>query len=119
MAVSAVDHLDLGGHSAREREQRHTGREREGRVGVAEVVDPPLRLDPCGADRRLQVARAEVVEVAFALTALAVSGLLGAQTLAARSRARVSGMTLSKDAARFARPRRCPTLLFERARTAL
>jgi hypothetical protein len=63
VAVMAVDHGQAGAHVAREVEGGDAGTEREGREGVAKIVDPPQRLDPGRELCRLPLAVAEVVQV--------------------------------------------------------
>ena len=46
VAVVKVDHRDARAHEPREREYRHAGAEREGGVGVAQVVQVTQGLDP-------------------------------------------------------------------------
>ena len=46
VAVVEVDHRDARAHEARESEHRNAGAEREGGVGVAQVVEIAQRLDP-------------------------------------------------------------------------
>ena len=66
VAVVEVDHRDARAHEPREREHRDAGAEREGGVGVAQVVEVAQRLDPdCFLDG-LPVAAVEVAEVEVA-----------------------------------------------------
>ena len=52
VAVVEVDHRDARAHEPREREHRDAGAEREGGVGVAQVVEVAQRLDPdCSSGR--------------------------------------------------------------------
>jgi hypothetical protein len=60
--VGAVDHLHARPHPPREGEQRYSCSKAERRIGVSQVVDPLLRLDPRGADRRLPLPRPPVVQ---------------------------------------------------------
>ena len=46
VAVVAVDHRQAGAHVAGEIEGRDAGTEREGREGVAQIVDAPERVIP-------------------------------------------------------------------------
>ena len=46
VAVVAVDHCQAGAHVAGEVEGGDAGTKRECRQGVAEIVDPPDRVDP-------------------------------------------------------------------------
>ena len=46
--VVAVDHGQAGAHVAGELEGRDAGTKGEGREGVAQIVDPPERLNPGG-----------------------------------------------------------------------
>jgi hypothetical protein len=60
VAVVAVDHGQAGAHVAGEVEGRDAGAEREGREGVAEIVDAAERVDPGRLLGGLPVAVAEV-----------------------------------------------------------
>jgi hypothetical protein len=62
MAVVAVDHCQACAHESGKVEDRDTGTEREGRVGVAQVVGASDRFDP-GKLCRPPVALAEAVKV--------------------------------------------------------
>ena len=59
VAVVAVDHRDARADEARDREHRHAGAEREGGVGVAQVVETADRLDAGGDLGGPPVAAAE------------------------------------------------------------
>ena len=66
VAVVEIDHRDARAHEPREREHRDAGAEREGGVGVAQVVEVAQRLDPdCFLDGFL-VPAVEVAEVEVA-----------------------------------------------------
>jgi len=65
VAVVEVDHRDARAHEAREREHRDAGAEREGGVGVAQVVEVAQRLD---SDCFLDGPPVAAVEVLTALT---------------------------------------------------
>ncbi len=80
VAVVAVDPGQAGPHVAGEVEGRDAGTEREGGVGVPEIVDPAQRLDSGGELRGLPLAVAEVVQVEVAAT------LRGEEQRAARTR---------------------------------
>jgi hypothetical protein len=58
-----VDHRDARAHEAGDREDRNAGAEREGRVGVAQVIQVAQRLGACGSLCGLPVAAAEAAEV--------------------------------------------------------
>ena len=66
MTVVEIDHRDARAHEPREREHRDAGAEREGGVGVAEVVEVAQRLDPDCCLDGLPVAAVEVAEVEVA-----------------------------------------------------
>ena len=66
VAVVEVDHRDAGAHEPREGEHRDAGAEREGRVGVAQLVEVAQRLDPDRSLDRLPLAAVEVAEVEVA-----------------------------------------------------
>ncbi len=66
MAVVAVDHRDARAHEAGEVEDGDARPEREGGVGVAQVVETPQRLDAGGRLCGPPFAGAEVVEVEVA-----------------------------------------------------
>ena len=52
VAVVEVDHGDARAHEPRQGKHREAGAEREGGVGVAQVVEIAQRLDPdCFLDR--------------------------------------------------------------------
>ena len=53
VAVVKIDHRDARAHEPGEGEHRHAGAEREGGLGVAQVVEVAQRLDP---DARLSNA---------------------------------------------------------------
>ena len=59
MTVVAVDHRDARADEARDCEHRNTSAEREGGVGVPEVVEPTDRFDTSGDLRGSPVAAAE------------------------------------------------------------
>ena len=63
MAVVAVDHRDARADEARDGEHRNTGAEREGGVGVAQVVEAANGFDAGGDLRGPPVAAAEDAEV--------------------------------------------------------
>jgi hypothetical protein len=63
VAVVTVDHRQARAHIAGEIEGRDPGTEREGREGVAEIVDSPSRLDPSRFLGLLPVPVAEVVQI--------------------------------------------------------
>src|SRR5919106_6370842 len=67
VAVRAVDHRERGAHPSREREEQDAGGDREGRVGVPQIVRAPI-LESRRADGWLPVALTEVVEVEMAAT---------------------------------------------------
>ena len=46
VAVVVIDHGDARADETGDREHRHAGAEREGGVGVAQVVEIAQRLDP-------------------------------------------------------------------------
>ena len=48
VAVVAIDHRDAGAHEAGDGEHGDAGSQREGRVGVARVVEVAQRLDAGG-----------------------------------------------------------------------
>lgn len=58
-----VDHRQARTHEPRQVEDRDAGAEREGRVGVAQVVGPAGRVNACGALRRSPLPRPEVVQI--------------------------------------------------------
>ena len=66
MSVVPVDHGQAGAHVAGEVEGGDAGTEREGREGMAEIVDAPKRTDPGGELGGLPVTGAEVVQVEVA-----------------------------------------------------
>ncbi len=66
MTVVEVDHRDARAHESRESEHRHARTEREGGVGVAQVVKVAQRLDPGRFLNGLPVAPVEVAEVEVA-----------------------------------------------------
>ena len=68
VTVVEIDHRDACPNEPRQREHRHTGAEREGGVGVAQVVEVAQRLDPDRLLDRLPVAAVEVAEVEVAAT---------------------------------------------------
>jgi hypothetical protein len=66
VAVVEIDHRDARAHEARESEHRNASAEREGGIGVAQVVKVAQRLDPDRLLDRLPVAAVEVAEVEVA-----------------------------------------------------
>jgi hypothetical protein len=66
VAVVEVDHRDARAHEPREGEHRDAGAEREGGVGVAQVVEVAQRFDPDGSLGGLPLAAVEVAEVEMA-----------------------------------------------------
>ena len=66
VAVVEVDHRDARAHEPREREHWEAGAEREGGVGVAQVVEVAQRLDPDRSLDGLPLATVEIAEVEVA-----------------------------------------------------
>jgi hypothetical protein len=63
VAVVEIDHRDARAHEPGEREHRDAGAEREGGVGVAQVVEVAQRFDPDRSLQGLPVAPVEVAEI--------------------------------------------------------
>jgi hypothetical protein len=63
VAIVEVDHCDARAHEPRESEHRDACAEREGGIGVTQVVEVAWRIDPGRPLDRLPVAAVEVAEV--------------------------------------------------------
>ena len=68
VAVVSVDHRQAGSHEAREVERRDAGAKREGRKGVAKIVDPAERIDAGNPLRGSLLIGPKVVHVEVAAT---------------------------------------------------
>ncbi len=68
MTVMVVDHRDARAHEAGDREHRDACSQREGRVGVARVVEVAQRLDAGGDLGGFPMPAAEAAEVDVAAT---------------------------------------------------